>query len=135
MSIRHTSHARYEIWFHLAFSTKYRKKVFRDPKSKEVVRRIIRATAAHYDMEIGEVNCLSDHIHLTFSIPPRIAPAKAVQILKSQSTRLAFKHLPYLTQHYWGGEIWTAGYFIRSVGSGTTKEEIEKYVREQSEEY
>jgi putative transposase len=85
-------------------------------------------------MEIAEVNVLSDHVHLSISAPPRIAPAKAVQILKSVSTKLLFQKYKWLKNEYWGGEVWAAGYFVRSVGKGITKEQIDKYVREQSEE-
>ena len=132
--IRHTAHARYELWYHVAWCTKYRKHIFKNPQTKEEVKTIFRTTASHYDMEIAEVNCLSDHIHLSISAPPRIAPAKAVQILKSVSTKILFQKYKWLKHEYWGGEVWAAGYFVRSVGKGITKEQIDKYVREQSEE-
>jgi REP element-mobilizing transposase RayT len=54
--------------------------------------------------------------------------------LKGVSTKMLFEELPFLRKEYWGGEIWIGGYFVRSVGSGLTKEQIDKYVREQSEE-
>jgi len=44
------------------------------------------------------------------------------------------KECPWLKHEYRGGEIWTGGYFVRSVGQGLTKEQIDKYVQEQSEE-
>ena len=134
MQVKHTSHARYELWYHFAFSTKYRKKVFTQQHTQQRVETIFRTIAAHYDISIGEITCLTDHIHLTASAPPRIAPSNIVQILKSKSTKLLFEEFPWLRDHYWGGEIWIAGYFVRSIGSGLTKEYIEKYVREQSEE-
>jgi len=85
-------------------------------------------------MEIGELNTLSDHIHITVSAPPRIAPSFIAQTLKSISNKLLFKELPWLKTEYWGGEIWSGGYFIRSAGPGLTKEQIDKYIKEQSEE-
>ena len=134
MAIRHTSHARYDLWYHLAWSTKYRKRIFTDPHTKEKVKELFRTIASHYDIELGEVNCVSDHVHMTASAPPRIAPARIAQILKSLSTKAMFKELPWLKKEYWGGEIWVAGYFVRSVGPGVTKEQIDRYVREQSED-
>lgn len=85
-------------------------------------------------MEIDKIQVMSDHVHLTLSAPPRIAPSSAIQILKSVSTKLMFKKYKFLKQYYWGGEIWVAGYFIRSVGPGLTKEAINRYIDEQSEE-
>lgn len=134
MSIKHTSHARYDLWYHYAWATKYRKKVFNNKEVQTRVKEIFRAIASQFDMDIGEIECLSDHIHLLLSAPPRIAPAQAAQILKSKSTQLLFKEYPWLSNQYWGGEIWVAGYFVRSIGSGITKKNIEKYIQEQAEE-
>ncbi len=134
MSVKHTSHARFELWYHFAFSTKYRKKLWNNQQTKQEVAEIFRNIAQNYDMEIGAIEILSDHAHMTVSAPPKIAPAKAVQILKSVSTRLLLKQYKWLKSHYWGGEIWVQGYFVRSVGPGLTKEQIDKYILEQSEE-
>ena len=134
MVVRHTSHARYELWYHFAWSTKYRKKVWTDQGRKESVKRLLRKIAAHYDMEIDTIEVLSDHVHFTLSAPPRIAPSKVAQIVKSISTKALLAHYPWLKKHYWGGEIWAGGYFVRSVGPGLTKEQIDKYILAQSEE-
>ena len=91
MEIRKTSHARYELWYHLAFSTKYRKEVFNDEKSRRDTEQLFREIAEHYDLEVGQVEVLSDHVHLTLTAPPRIAPAEAVAIQKSVSTKMLFK--------------------------------------------
>ena len=131
MVIRTTSHARYDLWYHIVWCTKYRKKIFKDPYTRNRIHTIFRTIAYHYDMEIGEINCLPDHVHFSVSAPPRIAPARIVQILKSVSTKLLFKEFPWLKHIYWGGEIWIGGYFIRSVGPHLTKETIERYIQEQ----
>jgi len=90
--------------------------------------------AMHYDMEMGGVEIMEDHIHFLVSAPPRIAPAQVVQILKSVSTKYLFEKYKWLGGEYWGGEIWAGGYFVRSVGSGLTKAAVERYLKEQSEE-
>lgn len=134
VGIKHTSHARYELWYHIAWSTKYRKRIFKSEEVKQEVEELLREIALQYDMEIDKIQVMSDHVHLTISVPPRIALSHAIQIIKSVSTRLLFKKYKFLKQYYWGGEIWIAGYFIRSVGPGLTKESINKYIEEQSEE-
>ena len=134
MGVKHTSHARFELWYHLAFSTKYRKRIWTNEETKSSVAELFRTIAIHYDMEIDKVEVLADHVHMSVSAPPRIAPSRVAQILKSVSTRLLFKQYKWLRSHYWGGEIWVQGYFIRSVGPGLTKEQVNKYIEEQSEE-
>ncbi len=134
MPIRKTSHARYDLWYHYAWSTKYRKKVWKDEQKKVAVKQLFRKIAGQYDMEIGTIQLLSDHIHFTLTAPPRIAPARAAQIIKSVSTKALFSYYPELHREYWGGELWVAGYFVRSIGPGLTKEDIDRYIKEQAEE-
>lgn len=134
MPIRHTSHSRYDLWYHFAWSTKYRKKIWRDEEKKAAVKQLFRKIAGSYDMEIGTIQLLSDHIHFTLAAPPRIAPAHAAQILKSLSMKALLSYYPELHRHYWGGEIWVRGYFVRSAGPGLTKEAIDRYIKEQTEE-
>jgi len=134
MTIQRTSHACYEIWYHIAWSTKYRKKVFTNSATQESIKRLLRKIAEVYDCKVGEIEVLSDHVHLTLCAPPRIAPSRAVQILKSVSTKALFRHYKWLRSKYWGGEVWVGGYFIRTIGPGLTKEDIDKYILEQSEE-
>ena len=134
MPIRKTSHARYDLWYHFAWSTKYRKKIWRDEQKKAEVKQLFRKIAGQYDMEIGTIQLLSDHIHLTLTAPPRMAPARAAQILKSVSTKALLAYYPELRREYWGGQIWVQGYFVRSAGPGLTKEAIDRYIKEQAEE-
>ena len=132
--VRHTSHARYDLWYHFAWSTKYRKNIWIEKITCEKIKDIFRTIAPYYDIQIGEINWLADHIHLTASAPPRIAPSRIIQILKSVSTRMLFQEFKWLKNYYWGGEVWSQGFFVRSVGPGLTKEAIEEYIKEQSEE-
>jgi putative transposase len=133
MVIRRTSHSLYDIWYHFAWCTKYRKEIWKEKYTQERVIEIFRTIAAQYDIELGEVKCLANHIHFTATAPPRIAPARIAQILKSLSTKLLFEEFPWLKKEYWGGEIWISGYFVRTIGPGLTKEQIDRYVREQFE--
>lgn len=91
MGITHTSHARHELWYHVAWGTKYRKKVFTDKVTQKEVEKLLREIALHYDMEIDRVDVGINHVHMSVSAPPRIAPSRAVQILKSVSTKHLFK--------------------------------------------
>lgn len=134
MSIQSTAHARYDLWYHLAWATKYRKKVFTNLQTQASIEDLLRTIAVNYDITIDIIKCLPDHIHASLSAPPRIAPAQIVQILKSVSTKHMFQQLPWLESYYWGGEVWAGGYFVRSIGPGLTKEEIDAYILEQSEE-
>ena len=101
---------------------------------REEVKELFRKIAFNYEMQVDTIEVMSDHVHFTLRQPPRIAPSRAAQILKSISTKILLEKYPYLRKkYYWGGEIWVRGYFVRSVGPGLTKEEIDKYILAQSE--
>ena len=54
-----------------------------------------------------------------------------MQILKSISAREMFKRFPEIRKQLWGGEFWSDGGYIGTVGDGVTSEIVKKYVREQ----
>ena len=54
-----------------------------------------------------------------------------MQILKSISAREMFKRFPDIRKQLWGGEFWSDGGYIGTVGDGGTSEIVKKYVREQ----
>lgn len=130
--LKKTAHAVYDLWYHLAWATKYRKKVLK-PEIQRRTKELFRTIAAHHDSEIDSLEVHEDHVHLLVSAPPRLSPAKLVQVLKSYSTHALFREFPELRDKYWGGELWIAGYFIRSVGPNLTKEAIQKYIAEQEQ--
>ena len=82
-------------------------------------------------MEIDTLEVMEDHVHLFLSAPPRYAPARIVQILKSISARELFARFPRLRRQLWGGQLWEDGYFVRSVGDAVTAEIIRRYIRYQ----
>jgi len=51
-----------------------------------------------------------------------------VRILKSKSAKVVFKEFPEVVEGLWEGELWSDGYFVRSVGDEITAEVIIKYI-------
>ena len=60
-----------------------------------------------------------------------------MQIIKSITAREVFKEHPEVKEQLWGGEFWTDGYFITTVGRHGNEEVISHYVKNQgiAEEY
>jgi putative transposase len=56
-----------------------------------------------------------------------------VQIIKSITAREIFKACPGVRQQLWGGEFWTDGYFIATVGAHGNGQMIQNYVRQQGQ--
>ena len=77
---------------------------------------------------------LEDHVHVFLEAPPRYSLAQVVQTMKSISAREAFKQFPKLRKQLWAGELWSDGYFVRSVGDKVTTDIIRRYIEHQTRE-
>ena len=93
------------------------------------LQEIFREIAEQYEFEIDTMEVMDDHVHLFLVVPPKYAPAKIVQMVKSISAKIMFREFPEIKKKLWGGELWNDGYFVRSVGDQITAEVIRKYIR------
>jgi len=57
-----------------------------------------------------------------------------MQISKSILTKQVFKQFPELREELWGGEFWSDGGHIDTIGDGKGLEAIKKYVINQSQD-
>jgi len=53
-----------------------------------------------------------------------------MQIIKSISAKQMFKAFPEIKKELWGGEFWSDGGYIGTVGDGVTAEIILNYIEE-----
>ena len=56
------------------------------------------------------------------------------RIVKSITAREVFKHAPEVKKQLWGGEFWTDGYYISSVGKTNSETAVANYVKNQGKE-
>ena len=118
------------LLYHIVCPAKYRRAVFTPPvdaKLKEVCEDI----ALRYEIEFLEIETDSDHVHFLVQPVPMYSPKKLVQIIKSITAREIFRALPEVKEQLWGGEFWTDGYFISTVGAHGSEEMIKLYIKEQ----
>jgi putative transposase len=126
---RKSSHAVYDIKYHVIWVTKYRYKILGGNISKRL-RELIRQGCEARGITIVSGNIRKDHIHLLLSCPPSMAPSKVVQYLKGRSSRLLQEEFQDLKKRYWGQHLWSRGYFCATVGS-VTEETIKQYIENQ----
>jgi REP element-mobilizing transposase RayT len=55
--------------------------------------------------------------------------------LKSITAREIYKTHPEVKKLLWGGNFWTSGYYVNTVGSHGTEEVIQNYVKEHGGNY
>ncbi len=133
MGIRRTKHAVYDLKYHLVRIPKYRKHVL-DKGVSNYLKTIFNKIAEEYAFKIDTMEVVEEHVHIFVEAPPRYSPAQVVQIMKSISAREVFREFPELRKQLWAGELWNAGYFIRSVGGKVAADIIRKHIEYQTHE-
>ena len=73
-------------------------------------------------------------MHFLVQAVPSYSPTKIVQMIKSLTAREIFKRVPTVKKQLWGGEFWSKGYFISTVGRHGNEEAIRQYVKKQGSE-
>jgi putative transposase len=111
MEYRKTSHAVYDLKYHVVWITKYRKKVLRGQIALRL-RELIRQTCSSLDVYIESGHVAIDHVHLLVSVPPQLAVSDLMQRLKGRSSRRMLEEFGELRQQFWGQHLWARGYIL-----------------------
>ena len=82
-----------------------------------------------------EIGTDKDHVHFLVQSVPVYSVTKIVTMIKSLTAREIFRRCPHVKQQLWGGEFWTDGYFVSSVGKHGDETMIGNYVKNQGKEY
>jgi len=131
MDYRKTSHAVYDLKYHIVWITKYRKPVLRGEIGKRL-RELIRQTCESLNVYIEKGHIATDHVHLLVSAPPDISVSDLVQRLKGRSSRKMLEEFGELQRQFWGRHFWARGYFVASSGN-VTDAIIKQYIESQGE--
>jgi len=118
------------LLYHLVCPTKYRKAVVTadvDKKLKEICADI----SLRYEIEFLEIGTDSDHVHFFVQSVPTYSPTKIVRTIKSITAKEIFRQMPSLKKQLWGGEFWSDGYYISTVGAHSSEEAMKSYVKNQ----
>ncbi len=65
---------------------------------------------------------------------PMYSAKKIIQIIKSITARKIFKICPEVKEQLWGGEFWSDGYFVNTVGQQGNEQSISNYIKNQGVE-
>ena len=133
MEVQKGYHCAYQIHYHIVFPVKYRKALL----TREIVtslKEIAEGIAERYGVEIERLGSDEDHVHLLCGAHPKYAPGQLVRVFKSITGRELFKRHGWLKKELWGGEFWTDGYYVATVGERGNWKVVEKYVRMQGKE-
>ncbi|MGI8849304.1 MAG: IS200/IS605 family transposase [Pyrinomonadaceae bacterium] len=118
------------LLYHLVCPTKYRKAVITpdvDTKLKEICEEI----SLRYKIEFLEIGADRDHVHFLVQSVATYSPTKIVRTIKSITAKEIFRQMPEVKKQLWGGEFWSDGYYISTVGAHSSEEAMKSYVKNQ----
>ena len=114
----------------MVFCMKYRKNLLNND-ILNFLKNICSEIGERYCFEFDAIGCDGDHVHLFVGSEPKYSPSRVMQIIKSITARKIFKEYPEIRKQLWGGELWSDGGYIGTVGDGTTSDVIKNYVENQ----
>ena len=121
--------SRGESNFHLIFTPKYRRNVFRDDEVRRTCLESFARTCYELGIKMEASEFGPDHVHLFVSHCKNYSVLQMVQRFKGASARRIRHELwERVKGKLWGDSFWSDGYFCRSVGS-TTAEAVQFYVQ------
>ena len=90
--------------------------------------------AERYELDIEELGCDVDHIHILCSFHPKYGGGQVVRLFKSITAKELFKRFPELKGELWGGELWSDGYYLATISERGNLSVMENYIRNQGQD-
>jgi REP element-mobilizing transposase RayT len=128
----HKDHNVSVLLYHIVCPAKYRRAVFTPPVDKKL-KEVCLEISKRYEITFLEIGTDKDHVHFLVQSVPMYSPKKIVQVIKSITAREIFAACPEVKKQLWGGEFWTDGYFMSTVGKHGNEDVIKKYIQNQGE--
>jgi putative transposase len=118
------SHSFYKIWLHAIWATHKREKLL-NPSIRSQIFDHIREYCAANDIFIKEINGISDHVHILMNLPPKQAPAAAINLIKGESSNWINKENLLKAKF-----SWQEGYSIFSISKSHVPR-VRRYIQNQ----
>ena len=129
----HKSHNVSVLLYHFVCPAKYRRVVVSDAVD-ETIKETCEEIEKRYEMRFIEIGTDKDHVHFLIQSGPTRSASQIIRTVKSITAREVFAKHPEVKRQLWGGEFWTDGYYVSTVGKNGNEAVIAKYVQEQGQE-
>ena len=116
------------LMYHFVCVAKYRRLVISD-EVDQVLRDVCEEISKRFEMRFLEIGTDGDHVHFLIQSVPSYSPTQIVRKLKSITAREIFSRVPEVKKQLWGGEFWTDGYFVSTVGEHANEDVIRAYIQ------
>ena len=93
---------------------------------------VCKNISSQYEIHFVEIGADDNHVHFLIQSVPMMSLKSIAQTVKSITAKELFKLHPEVKQKLWGGNFWTSGYYVNTVGQ-YANEVILKYIQNQGE--
>jgi REP element-mobilizing transposase RayT len=112
---------------------KYRRVVFDEDVDHEL-QEVCGEIQKRYDIRFLEIGTDKNHVHFLIQSVPKYSPSQIIRTVKSIIAREIFARCPQVKIKLWGGEFWTDGYYVSTVGQHGNEDTIRQYLKNQGTE-
>jgi REP element-mobilizing transposase RayT len=105
-----------------------------DEDVDEVLKEICLEIEKRYEIRFLEIGTDKDHVHFLIQSVPTYSTTKIIRTVKSITAREVFAKCPQVKQRLWGGQFWSDGYYVNTVGMHGNEKAVGEYVKNQGRE-
>ncbi|MCE9539568.1 MAG: IS200/IS605 family transposase [Bacteroidetes bacterium] len=128
----HKSHNKSLLLYHLVCPIKYRRSVLSESVERSLIE-VCKNIANRYEIHFVEIGADENHVHFLIQSVPMLSVKSIAQTVKSITAKELFRLHPEVKEKLWGGNFWTAGYYVNTVGQYANEDVILKYIQNQGE--
>ena len=122
------------ILYHIVCPVKYRRNAIHTQMA-QTIKVVCFEISKRYEINFVEIGTDDDHVHFLVQSIPALAPSNVVQIIKSIVAKQIFYQQPEVKRLLWGGQFWSSGYYVNTVGRYGNEQVISNYVKNQGKNY
>ena len=131
MEVSHAKHKVYKIRYHIVICVKYRQKQLYFDDRIAFLKETLLEISKRYDIKFDTIGTDGNHIHLFVYAPPRYSPSEIIRVVKTITGRKIAEKFPEIKKDLWGGEFWSDGGYVGTVGDEVTTTVIRNYILRQ----
>ena len=121
------------LLYYFVCPAKYRRIVFSEEVG-DTLKNICKEISKRYEINFLEIGTDMDHVHFLIQSVPVESPTNIIRTIKSITAKEIFKKHPEVKKQLWGGEFWSKGFYVNSVGRQGDENTIQEYVKSQGKE-
>jgi REP element-mobilizing transposase RayT len=80
------------------------------------LKEVCLEISKRYELEFIGIGTDRDHVHFLIQSISMNSPSRIIQTVKSITAKETFRLHPDVKVQLWGGEFWTKGFYVNTVG-------------------